>query len=560
MKLFSSSRIPANLLLLAFGWLIINLIQAAYTELFHDEAYYWMFSRHLNWAYFEHPGMIAWMIALTSRVPGELGVRLTAVVANLIALAVVVRLSDERQRTLTLWVMAGMVITHLGGIFAAPDAPLALFAALFYLSLAHFLKKDGLLPALLLGLTMAGMLFSKYHGALLIGFAVIGYPALFRNRYFWLAGLTALLLCTPLVLHLWEQQMATFAFHLGSRIRKPWDIGFLGSFLSGQILLYGPFVGVMLFAGAFLGKTTDPFGRVLKATVIGMTGFLLLLSFRTWVEANWSAGMYVPLVLLGVKWMAESEARKKWAMGLSVAGVIFAFSARLMVLFPDFFPEIQGLRNEVHGWKAWAERVSDLAGDRPVAIVNSYGLPAKYTFYTGKSAFALNNVQYHRTQYEAWDMEQTLRGKEILYVAPNEFEGGTPLGLPEGRKFHYTYLRNFHSYNNVYIQSPQKQFLLTADDTLRATLVLKNGYNQPVDFDAWLPVTVTAIVYKGNKLTKVYPHVGQVPGLLNDERETGVVVPVSLPPGSYRLIFTLTMGNFNPGINGAFIPLEITAQ
>lgn len=32
-----------------FIWWILNLLQAAFTELAHDEAYYFMFSQHLDW-------------------------------------------------------------------------------------------------------------------------------------------------------------------------------------------------------------------------------------------------------------------------------------------------------------------------------------------------------------------------------------------------------------------------------------------------------------------------------------------------------------------------------
>ncbi len=42
--------------------LILNLIQAANTELLDDESYYWAYSRFPAWGYFDHPPMIAVMI------------------------------------------------------------------------------------------------------------------------------------------------------------------------------------------------------------------------------------------------------------------------------------------------------------------------------------------------------------------------------------------------------------------------------------------------------------------------------------------------------------------
>ena len=45
-------------------WGIINLVQARFTPLNNDEAYYWMYSKYLAWGYFDHPPMIALMIRI----------------------------------------------------------------------------------------------------------------------------------------------------------------------------------------------------------------------------------------------------------------------------------------------------------------------------------------------------------------------------------------------------------------------------------------------------------------------------------------------------------------
>ena len=40
-------------------WFLINLLQAKFTNLHYDEAYYWLYSKVLSWGYFDHPPMIA---------------------------------------------------------------------------------------------------------------------------------------------------------------------------------------------------------------------------------------------------------------------------------------------------------------------------------------------------------------------------------------------------------------------------------------------------------------------------------------------------------------------
>ena len=45
-------------------------------DLFGDEAYYYLWSQHLNWSYFDHPPLHAWLIrAVTTMLPGALGLR-----------------------------------------------------------------------------------------------------------------------------------------------------------------------------------------------------------------------------------------------------------------------------------------------------------------------------------------------------------------------------------------------------------------------------------------------------------------------------------------------------
>jgi 4-amino-4-deoxy-L-arabinose transferase-like glycosyltransferase len=60
-----------------YAWFFIGLIQAYATELLDDEAYYWVFSRFLDWGYFDHPPMTGLLIKAGYRIfQNELGVRL----------------------------------------------------------------------------------------------------------------------------------------------------------------------------------------------------------------------------------------------------------------------------------------------------------------------------------------------------------------------------------------------------------------------------------------------------------------------------------------------------
>ena len=41
--------------------LVLRAVMAGLLPLTADEAYYWLWSQHLAWGYFDHPPMIAWL-------------------------------------------------------------------------------------------------------------------------------------------------------------------------------------------------------------------------------------------------------------------------------------------------------------------------------------------------------------------------------------------------------------------------------------------------------------------------------------------------------------------
>jgi len=63
----------------------LRLVAAAFTPITFDEAYYWMWSKHLAGGYYDHPPMVALLIRLGTLIAGdtELGVRLVSILLAL---------------------------------------------------------------------------------------------------------------------------------------------------------------------------------------------------------------------------------------------------------------------------------------------------------------------------------------------------------------------------------------------------------------------------------------------------------------------------------------------
>ncbi|MCX5907686.1 MAG: glycosyltransferase family 39 protein, partial [Deltaproteobacteria bacterium] len=63
---------------LLVGTGIFRLFYIQWVELAPDEAYYFTWSRHLQWGYYDHPPMVGFLIRIFTEIagPGEFGVRL----------------------------------------------------------------------------------------------------------------------------------------------------------------------------------------------------------------------------------------------------------------------------------------------------------------------------------------------------------------------------------------------------------------------------------------------------------------------------------------------------
>ncbi|MDQ1333014.1 MAG: hypothetical protein QG576_1049, partial [Bacteroidota bacterium] len=67
-------------LILLVVWFLINLTQAYFMEIMSDEAYYGLYAANLDWGYYDHPPMIAFLIRISSLIfSGNLGIRFMTV-------------------------------------------------------------------------------------------------------------------------------------------------------------------------------------------------------------------------------------------------------------------------------------------------------------------------------------------------------------------------------------------------------------------------------------------------------------------------------------------------
>lgn len=409
--------LPRPLILLLGGLLLINLLQAFSTELLYDEAYYWYYSLTPAWGYFDHPPMVAWMIALgTGIFPGELGVRLISCLLGTGTLLLIWDLVDHPQkkehvRTFFVWVLS-MTLLHAYGFLSLPDTPLLFFTALLLWLYRRFLDHPGAGMALLLGLCMAALMYSKYHAALVILLVVLSNLRLLRNGYAWLALAVSLACYLPHLYWLYDNDFVSVKFHLFERPNQPYGFSkFTLGFLLNLIVLFGltfPWV----YPALLRYKPRNLTERAMVFLIYGFLVFFFVSSFQRRVQTQWLVVICVPMgVIIAQSLMSEPGLRKWiWRMGLLNLAVLAWL--RVGLVFKPVFPGTF----ETHGNKMWVGNLKELSGGIPVVFENSYRRASMYQFYSGIPSISVNNAHYRKNQYSIDGSEALVQGKKVFYV------------------------------------------------------------------------------------------------------------------------------------------------
>jgi len=130
-----------------FAWLLaglvpVYLVLAAVVPPADDELYYWCWSESLQWSYYDHPPMTAYLIRAATGVFGDtlFAIRLPAVLSTLTVLGVVGYLT--RPRSLLPLVVCTPLFT-VGAVLVTPDTPLLMFWALYLLWLVKVHERLG---------------------------------------------------------------------------------------------------------------------------------------------------------------------------------------------------------------------------------------------------------------------------------------------------------------------------------------------------------------------------------------------------------------------------------
>ncbi|WP_422857868.1 ArnT family glycosyltransferase [Flagellimonas sp. S174] len=446
-----TQRFPATFLILIASLFILNLVQSSLTELIYDEAYYWYYAQNMDWGFFDHPPMVAFLIKISSLLfDGELGVRFMScilAVGTYIVLWLTIDNPKKNEHVVTFFLLLfSTTLLNAYGFFTLPDTPLLFFTALFLWLYKLFLEKPSYMLAFAIGVAMAALMYSKYHAALVIVFVLLSNLKLLRDSRAWFAVIIALLCYTPHFLWLFEHDFLSIKYHIYERPNQAYSFSkFTLGYFVNLIAIFG-----LLFFWAYKAllktQTTNLFIKALKYLSFGVIVFFFISSFNRRVQTQWVVVISIPMAILTFNYILENANSRKWVYRLGLVSMVIMLYARAWLAYKPLFP----LRFETHGNTVWVNELMEKSEGVPVVFENSYRRPSLYTFYSGNPSFSLNNHMYRKSQYSIDQSEENVQGKRVVYVTKYARSGDIQFLHSDNKTVYYgTFINNFESFRKL---------------------------------------------------------------------------------------------------------------
>jgi 4-amino-4-deoxy-L-arabinose transferase-like glycosyltransferase len=390
----------AILALLLVGGVALSLrfVNLGDLALIGDESYYWLWSRNLAWAYYDHPAGVALLVRGSTALAGTgpWGIRwlnaLLGVGCVVLTFLVGQRLHSRRAGLFAAAAVAVGAPYVITSRFIYTDI-LLLFLVLINLTafwrLVH--RDAGLNEALAFGVSLAALFNTKYSAYLyataLLAAVLLDHRQRLRDGHIWIGGLISSLGLLPVLVWNARHEWASFRWQLSHATTTVADhTGLLANAYHAWVYLTAPLVVLGLLG---LGRMRTAAERLLTMVAL----FLLLPVAISPVNSprNLVTGLVPLLILAGTRLPPTLTGWSHKAMaGLLVMGLIgstiYGVGTVMDLSAPSILPSssiVPAILRDAAGWPAIGAALGETA--EPVFALD-YSIAAQIRYYTNRPA------------------------------------------------------------------------------------------------------------------------------------------------------------------------------
>jgi len=396
---------------------LFNVISNHFIKFYSDETYYWLWSKKLDFSYFDHPPMVAYLIKLTTLFGDDplfvrLGAALMVSGTAYLLYALAKKMFDEQVALYTFYIFLSSLLTIVGATLITPDIPMMFFTTLMLYAAYIYIFEDKKSYLLLTGFAAGAAILSKYTGILII-FTLILYVLLykrevFKEKYLLYAVLIATAVFAPVLYWNYTHDFISFSFQLNHGISE--EKVFLAKefkkFTSAQLVLFHPLYFLPLLYFIVVDKE-----RFEKKKVYLLLPFLFTLGFFTYhaafkyANAQWSAPAYLTASILLGYYMAKYNMKKLLIAGVALSAfVMVAIKTPLGYTYLKPVEKALSRLGKIDNFQAEIEALHlDMESYDYILVDDYHGSEVAYYFNRPYTVLVLNKARF--SNFNIWRYE-----------------------------------------------------------------------------------------------------------------------------------------------------------
>jgi hypothetical protein len=421
---------------IVLGFQIFRLCLLPFMGLMPQDAYYHFYGENLALSYFDHPGMIGYILAIFTGLFGKtvFVVKFADFVITSLTLVSFHKLASlflsHKKATNALLLLSTTVCASILSFNSTPDVPLLLFWTLSLIALykAIFENKKSYWIA---GGILMGLAFDSKYTGLFLQIGLLGFLLFSKEKRKLLTTtwpLVTLLISALTTFPIWywnyQNDFVSFLFQSSSRtgditkfqLKPNYFFGAIGH----QLVLLGPILLVVLFniVYKYLKKVFEKWQLPPSKTLFLLAFFVptfagfLSLTPVYWVKLNWLMPSYITGIILASYFFS-----KKMTKIHVYVSIMFHLAISFEILF--YIVPIKSDDTWV-GWEELTKQTEEIQSHYPNTFIfsaDNYKTTACMNFYSNQKIYSQNIIGQQALHFDyIGDDLSLLKGKNALFL------------------------------------------------------------------------------------------------------------------------------------------------
>ncbi len=431
------------------GFQLFRILLLPFMGLMPQDAYYYLYGQNLSLSYFDHPGMIGYMLRIFTDIFGTsiFAVKFadffitSLTILSFYKLASYFLSKQKLERAFVL--LASTIFISILSFNSTPDVPLLLFWSLSLISLYKAIFESKKWHWIFAGLAM-GLAFNSKYTAILLQFGLFAF-LLFSNKYrklllspwLWFSIIISVAVTFPVWYWNYQNEFASFAFQSSERTSSITEFKVSPNYFFGAIghqmflLLPVLFLIFITFTFKYVKRAVTKF-KIPQAKTLFLLAFFIptflgffLLTPIYWVKLNWMMPSYITGVII-----AGMFINKKLLKIQLIFSIVFHLLVSLQIIF--YLVPIKSDDTWV-GWKELAEQTEKLKEQYTDVFVfsnDNYKTSAALNFFMDDKVYAQNIIGLPALHFDyLGDNLNDLKGKNAIFIdSDKRFKDKNKLG------------------------------------------------------------------------------------------------------------------------------------